>query len=60
MKIERSKEWWLKRVDREGDQCIGAGVAALREAFMQGAVTAISKTGLVTELESESRRLYPD
>jgi hypothetical protein len=68
MKIENPKEWWLERVDREGDQLIGVGEtddiygfqAALRRAFMQGAVTAISKTSLITELEAESKRLYPD
>ncbi len=26
MPLERSKEWWLARIDREGDATVGAGV----------------------------------
>jgi HTH-type transcriptional regulator, competence development regulator len=28
MKIEHTQEWWLKRVDREGDQAVSAGLAS--------------------------------
>lgn len=32
MKFERSKDWWLRRARREGDDAIGAGVLAFDPA----------------------------
>jgi HTH-type transcriptional regulator, competence development regulator len=28
MRLDRSKEWWLKRAEREGDEVVGAGALA--------------------------------
>jgi len=31
MKIERSKEWWMDRIEKEGDAVVGAGVSNTTE-----------------------------
>lgn len=29
MRLERSKQWWLARAQKEGDSCVGAGLLAV-------------------------------
>lgn len=42
MKLERSKEWWMARVRREGDAVIGAGLLAFDSVPEERSVTTLS------------------
>jgi transcriptional regulator with XRE-family HTH domain len=43
MRLERSKDWWLKRAQREGDAVIGAGLLAFDPAPEERAAGATAE-----------------
>ena len=53
MKIDKPKEWWLKKADLEGDCPIGAG--ALDHASMQAEITRLRarEVALLNELNGK-------
>ena len=48
MKVERTQEWWLARVDREGDAEIGAGVSGRDPVERTAAPRVVRSAGQAT------------
>lgn len=57
MKLARSKEWWLKLAEREGDATVGAGVPDVRGQHNGWQTDAEYRQSLVT-LAALKERLF--
>ena len=44
MKLERSKEWWIKRAQREGNAAVGAGLLARDPSSESRSIAAAEET----------------